>query len=249
MSETANLDKRKTISELTQVLKGKQKTNKGASAYARFVNRPWGRYLAACAFKLGLTPNQVTAASALCSLVAIVLIAVFPASWLLGILIAVLLAGGYALDSADGQLARLRGGGSLAGEWFDHVVDIAKVAALHLAVLINWLQYRTEAPWVFAIPLTYQFVSVVGFFAIVLTDQMRRFQRGSSQMRLAGEGSSSVLYSVLVLPLEFGVLSWVFLLWGWPAAFTIVYALLALCYVLYLAAALIKWYREVRTFT
>ena len=49
---------------------------------------------------------------------------------------------GYALDAADGQLARLRGGGSPAGEWLDHMVDAAKISSLHLAVLIGALPLR-----------------------------------------------------------------------------------------------------------
>jgi phosphatidylglycerophosphate synthase len=44
---------------------------------------------------------------------------------------------GYAFDAADGQLARLRGGGSLAGEWLDHMIDAAKVSSLHVAVAIS----------------------------------------------------------------------------------------------------------------
>src|SRR5829696_6747744 len=82
----------------------------GSPAYSRFVNRRIGRYLAAAAFELRLTPNQVTAFSALCSLAGIVAIATVRPSWWLGVGVALALALGYALDSADGQLARLRGG-------------------------------------------------------------------------------------------------------------------------------------------
>ena len=54
-----------------------------------------------------------------------------------------LLVVGYAFDAADGQLARLRGGGIIAGEWLDHMVDAIKVASLHLAVLVGL--YRFDA--------------------------------------------------------------------------------------------------------
>ena len=52
---------------------------------------------------------------------------------------------GYALDSADGQVARLTGGGSLLGEWLDHMIDSTKIAALHLAVLLHACRH-TDLP-------------------------------------------------------------------------------------------------------
>ena len=54
-----------------------------------------------------------------------------------GVVVSLLLILGYALDSADGQLARLLGGGTPEGEWLDHVIDSAKLATIHLAVLVS----------------------------------------------------------------------------------------------------------------
>jgi len=182
--------------QLVQALRSKQKTSKGASAYARYFNRPAGRHFAALAYKLRMTPNGVTAVSALCSFSGIGLIGFAPATAGISVLIVLLLVLGYALDSADGQLARLRGGGSFAGEWLDHVVDAVKMASLHLAVLVAWYQgYAESGAWL-AVPLLYQLLAVVLFFTIILTDQMRRAHRGSTSTRLAGEGSSSFLYSL-----------------------------------------------------
>ena len=55
--------------------------------------------------------------------------------------VTVLLLLGYALDSADGQVARLSGRSGPAGEWLDHVTDQARTVSLHMAVLI-WLYRR-----------------------------------------------------------------------------------------------------------
>jgi phosphatidylglycerophosphate synthase len=118
-----------------------QKTSKGAPAYSRLVNRRVGRVFASAAYVLGRTPNQVTALSALCTFSGIATIALVDPSVVSSIAVTLLLAVGYALDSADGQLARLRGGGSVSGEWLDHVVDAAKIATLHLAVLVNWFRF------------------------------------------------------------------------------------------------------------
>jgi CDP-alcohol phosphatidyltransferase len=123
-------------------LAGAQKGAVGAPAYSRFVNRPLGRLLAAVAFHAGLTPNVVTALSALCTGTGVVLLATIPAGWPAGLAVASCLVLGYGLDAADGQLARLRRGGSAAGEWLDHMVDAVKIASLHLALLVGL--YRFE---------------------------------------------------------------------------------------------------------
>ena len=71
---------------------------------------------AALANTLGMNPNQVSILSALFSLTGIVGIATLEPSPTASVLIAVALVLGYAIDSADGQLARLQFGGSVAGE-------------------------------------------------------------------------------------------------------------------------------------
>ena len=234
--------------EIVDLLRSKQKTSKGASAYARYLNRPAGRHLAALAYKFKMTPNGVTALSALSSFSGIALIALAPATWTVSMIVVVLLVLGYALDSADGQLARLRGGGSFAGEWLDHVVDAFKMASIHLAVLVAWYRgYAQHEVWLL-VPLFYQLLAVVLFFAIILTDQMRRAHRGSTSMRLAGEGSSSFIYSLAVMPTEYGVLAVAFLLWAAPPAFTAVYASLFVVNVCFVVLALPRWYREVRSY-
>ena len=123
--------------ELVERLRATQKHSVGAPAWSRYVNRPVGRHLAAIASRAGLRPDQVTGLSALASLTAIVLLVLLGPSWPLGAAVAGLLVLGYALDSADGQLARLQGSSSPAGEWLDHVVDSAKIVSLHAAVLLQ----------------------------------------------------------------------------------------------------------------
>ncbi len=227
-------------------LGGSQKTSKGAPAYSRFVNRRLGRYLAAAAYARGMTPNQVTFLSAVCTFSAILLLALHaPAAWT-AVVIAVLLALGYALDSADGQLARLTGTGSMAGEWLDHVVDAVKIATLHVAVLLCWWQhYNVGDAWLL-VPLLFQSVVTVQFFAMILTDQLRRGRRRNHGTLLQGEGHSSPLYALAVLPTDFGLMCLLFVtLWIQPV-FIAVYTALALANTAFLVLALGKWYREVR---
>src|SRR5699024_9652783 len=147
---------------------------RGAPGYSVYVNRKVGRVLAALAYGWGWTPNQVTAVSALHTLAGLALTTVLPRVWWSGLLIAVLLALGYAWDSADGQLARLRGGGSLAGEWLDHFVDAAKVASLHLVVLVGLWRHVPDLPssWL-VVPLCFSVISVTTFFGMLLNDLLK----------------------------------------------------------------------------
>lgn len=96
-------------------LRNAQKSAKGVSLYSRHINRPAGRVLAAGAYRVGLTPNQVTLISAAFSLGSVAAVALARPSWTLAVAVYLGLAVGFAFDSADGQLARLTGRGGPAG--------------------------------------------------------------------------------------------------------------------------------------
>ncbi|MBQ0863397.1 CDP-alcohol phosphatidyltransferase family protein [Streptomyces smyrnaeus] len=222
-------------------LRAAQKTAKGVSLYSRFVNRPLGRVLAAAAHRAGLTPNRVTLLSAACSFSGVAAVALVRPSWTLGVCVYAALVVGFALDSADGQLARLRGGGSPAGEWLDHVVDCAKIVGLHSAVLISFHRFA-DLPgqgWLL-VPLGFQLVAVLLFFGGLLTDKLRpRRPDGGAAAR-----PPSPVRAVALLPVDHGVFCAVFLLLGAPGAFRTGYAVLFVCYTLFLAAFAVKWFRE-----
>jgi phosphatidylglycerophosphate synthase len=217
---------------------------RGAPAYSRFVNRRIGRYLAAAAYQVGLTPNAVTGVSALFTFSGIALLIALPPSWGQGAAITVLLVLGYAWDSADGQVARLTGLGSPAGEWLDHVVDAIKVVTLPLALAVGLTVHDVVDPVWLVVPLVSVVVSSVLFFAMILTDQLRR-AHGVQSVAPTG-GRFPWLRSVLVLPTDYGVLCWTFLLLGAPQVFLWVYAVITACTLAFLALALVKWFREVR---
>jgi phosphatidylglycerophosphate synthase len=227
-------------------LSAAQKGAAGAPAYSRFVNRPVGRLLAALAFQMGLTPNQVTAVSAVCTFGGLTLLGLAPLSYATGAGTAALLLLGYALDSADGQLARLRGGGSPAGEWLDHVVDAVKAVAVHLVLLVA---LYTAAPFgrgaLLLLPLAYAVVDVTHLFATLLNEQLRRNHGRPERAQRTGDRPSA-LRSVLVLPTDYGVLAASFALLGAPVAFLGCYAVLLAGTTGYLSLALVRWYREMQ---
>lgn len=229
------------VTDTVRRLRSAQKTSKGAPAYSRFVNRPAGRVFAAVSFHVGATPNRVTGLSAIFSLAGILVIAVARPTVTVGIVVMVALAVGYALDSADGQLARLRGGGTAVGEWLDHVVDAAKICALHLAVLVSFYRFGPSTRGVeLLIPLVWTFVSSVLFFVIILNDQIRRAHGTAS----AQAGPASVVRSLLVAPTDYGVLLLTFGFFGVHSVFIWIYGLQLLANILYLVLALTRWFRE-----
>lgn len=217
---------------------------RGAPAYSVYVNRPIGRVVAAGAHTIGLTSNQVTLLSAALTLSALLILVLHPVSPWLGIPVWLLLALGYAFDSADGQVARLAGGGSPAGEWLDHVVDAFKSVALPLAVAVGWYRFYAldNALWLL-VPLALAVATTVEFFGMVLNDLLRARQ---GMPQATEQGGSSPIRSLMGLPTDYGVVCLSFVVWGIPTAFTIIYALLTLAEILYLAAALPTWFTRMK---
>jgi phosphatidylglycerophosphate synthase len=233
---------RTSIAETVAELRGAGKPSHSAPLYSRLVNRPVGRYLAALAHRAGLAPNQVTALSGVVTFVGIAVVALAPPSPVMGLVVALLLALGYALDSADGQLARLRGGGSLVGEWLDHMIDCAKNAALHLAVLISFYRFAESADSVLLLlPAAFQLVVTVMFFGTVLTDQLRR---NGGPVSRSEPGARSLTRSILVAPADYGLLCIAFAAFGYRPAFVGVYAFLLAGSAVYLAVGLLRWRRQ-----
>lgn len=236
---------RTTFSRALERLQNAQKGRaKGAPGYSIYVNRKVGRYLAAFAHTLGLTPNQVTLVSAVFTFGGIILLATAPPSWILAIAVWLLLALGYAWDSADGQVARLRGGGSIAGEWLDHFVDALKISSLHLAVLVGWYRFfpMNSDLWLL-VPIGFAIVGAVTFFAMILNDLLKT---ANGAVTAIHTGGSSPLRSILLLPTDYGVICLSFVLWSVPLLFVGVYSLLALAGLIFLVLAARKWFRDMK---
>ncbi|WP_369371103.1 CDP-alcohol phosphatidyltransferase family protein [Promicromonospora sp. Populi] len=242
MSTEVRESYREVVARLGTAQKG---AARGAPAYSRFINRRIGRYLAAAAYQAGLSPNAVTGVSALFTFSGIALLIALPPSWGQGIAVALLLVLGYAWDSADGQVARLTGLGSPAGEWLDHAVDALKVVTLPLALGVGFAVHDVVAPAWLLVFVVSAIISSVLFFAMILTEQLRRAH--GVQSRAATEGRFPWLRSVLVLPTDYGVLCWTFVLLGSPTVFLWVYTAITACTLGFLALALVKWFREVRS--
>lgn len=223
-----------------------QKSSRNAPAYSRWVNRPLGRIFAASGYKLGLSPNAVTGISACFTFVGIILLASSQPSWPTGLLVSSLLVVGYALDSADGQVARLQGGGTPGGEWLDHVIDSIKMGSFHIAIAVMW--FRNLQGWptlTVLIPLLFQIVASVTFFGIILTDLVERIS-GAKVARLSSEESRpSILMSLIGIPADYGFMALSLMLLGWLSGWRWLYSILFVFNALLLVVLLARWYRRV----
>lgn len=239
------------LAEAITELRDAQKSSRGAAAYSRFINRPLGRVFAALAHVAGLSPNVVTIISGCVTFSGIAVLVTVSPTWWSSLLTSTLLVLGYALDSADGQVARLQKRSSLEGEWLDHIVDALKMASIHTAVLVSWYRFSDLATSWLIVPIVAQITASVFFFGLILTDLLRRIhllqKPGAELRRNDGSKPTSMWYSLAVLPSDYGFLCIMFVtLWIKPV-FTTVYTLVTLMNVLLFSAAVNRWFRDVRS--
>lgn len=240
-----------TFGQAFHRLRRAQKNSTGAPLYSRVVNRPVGRIFAAAAYKVGLRPNHVTLISAAFTYAGIVTLAVADATWPTGIAVALLLMIGYALDSADGQLARLRGGGSALGEWLDHVIDSSKLATIHLAMLITiHRHFGLPSDLLLLVPMVFSAVQCVHFFGMILTDLVLRehHARTSPGVPFVASrvgGTHSTLVSIARLPIDYGALCIAMMLLGAHTLFFVIYTIMAVASAGYLLLGAARWSRQV----
>jgi phosphatidylglycerophosphate synthase len=229
-------------------LKSAQKSSSGAPAYSRFVNRPLGRRLAALAYQCGLTPTQVTLVSGATTALGILVIALVPLTVVSAVAASALLVLGYALDAADGQLARLTGRSSLAGEWLDHYLDAFKAVALHSAIGIAWFRFTDLPDAMLLVPIVFAVAASTFFFGIIAVDFLRRIAANGAPPQARPETGvrMTLAYSLLVLPADYGFLCLAIAFLGVPVVFVPVYTLLAAANALLLLVAGARWFRSLR---
>lgn len=220
-----------------------QKGKKGVPLYCLYVNRPAGRAVAAALRNTRFGPNQVTFAGALLTYGALLWLAFGARAGAGSALVGMVLAAGFILDSADGQLARLQGRSSKLGEWLDHVLDSGRIVALHGAVFCFLLR-TTSLP---ALPLAvlcgvFLFANSTIFFAGALFDQLTRQSRTHAPE--PGPGSAgSLKRSILTLPVDYGVTCIVMMTLPWNGIFLPSYLALALFHCVFCAAYVAKFAR------
>lgn len=136
----------------------------------RWFSRPAAAALVGVLRRTPITPNQVTALAASFGVAAGVLLAFGQ-----GVLSAAALAAFMALDCADGQLARIRGGGGYLGRAVDGLGDYATGVAVHLGMLVLMLRQGMDLPLTLGLVLG---AAVSMSWSSFLLDRYKRRYRG-----------------------------------------------------------------------
>lgn len=232
-----------SVQELLRRLPEVQKPKTSVPAYTRYFNRPAGGLFAVLAFRIGLTPTHVTFLSALASLLGVAVLALVRPTLSAALLVTGCLCFGFVLDSADGQLARLGGGGTPAGEWLDHVLDVVKTGLLHMAVGVTLYRW-TDIPvgWLL-LPALFALTTSAHFFGMMLKGAlMEKVTRADNLAQSFTRPAPGHARSLLLLPVDNGVLCLSFVLLPITSAFLSVYAGLFAFNALFAAYSLHKAY-------
>ena len=217
-----------------------QKSRRGAPPYSLLINRPLGRRIAALAHVVGIGPNTVSLMSAALSATGLLLLALTEPTILTAVAVVLFLLVGYAVDSADGQLARLTSGGTVAGEWLDHSLDMVKMGSFHAVILVSAYRFdRGLGEWPMLTAIGFGIVAVTLFFIMILTDQLRRQSGGSAPAR-----PGSAWFLLLVAPTDYGLQCLWLLLRPSSKVFFAGYLLLAVVNLAYLAVGALSRFRE-----
>lgn len=233
---TAPRPQRMTFGESMRRLDAAQKPGAGVPAYTRWVNRRAARYLCAAAERAGATPTAVSVLSILVTLSGLgAFLVLHQIPLLAGLLAAALLALGYALDSADGQLARLQQSSSLRGEWLDHTLDAVRLPAVHLTVAVGFL--FQGAPVLAVIAAIFSVAASAAFLSQNVGGLLRD-RSETSRIKVRRH------QSWLLLPADPGVLCWIFILWAVLPVFGAMYLALFTANTLHITLSARRRWRE-----
>jgi len=132
------------------------RTNRGGGLFSENVSQRLGALFAAVAYRGGVAPTILTAGNLVLGLVTSALVVALASTstptWLAGLVALVGWQLAYALDCADGQLARVAGRTSPAGARVDVLCDIAVQISLVTALSAVAVDQRpSTASWVVAL--------------------------------------------------------------------------------------------------
>ena len=122
--------------------------HRGGGLFTETFSQRLGSYLCVVAYRLGLSPTALTLGNLLLGLAAsgVVVAYAHRMSPVIGVVALVGWQLAYALDCADGQLARTTGRASPAGKRIDVLCDVALQIALVSSVVAVAFQYKPDIP-------------------------------------------------------------------------------------------------------
>jgi len=237
--------KSQLIKENFRKLDNSQKKGSGTPVYTRYVNRFIGRLLAAIFATFNISPNTVSFFSAGLTFISFVLFLLMPSITILESSILVLvLYFSYALDSADGQLARLLSRQSKQGEWLDHFLDALKIPFSHgvaILFIISKIETITYTHLVFFLVIIS--LSSANFLSNILKSKLL-VSKNSETTTMSHK--TNIVRSVLTLPLDYGFFITIFLFAYEINIFSTIYYFYGIVLILYSILLFFKTWRELK---
>ncbi|MEV0153539.1 CDP-alcohol phosphatidyltransferase family protein [Micromonospora sp. NPDC050686] len=148
-----------TVAEARPTVADFYRVNRGGGLFSESVSQWLGAVFALVAQRLGLRPTALTVTNLVLGLAASVTVVALAGrvaagdvpAWVVGLLALVGWQVAYALDCADGQLARVTGTGSAAGARVDVLCDVAAQIALVAALSATAVAQHPGTPsWLVA---------------------------------------------------------------------------------------------------
>jgi len=159
----------------------KEMVHAGGGQWMTEVYHYIGAFLAFLASRVGMTPNHLTLLSGVLVSVSMVVMLYGTGKGIFWSLLVVFLSViSYALDCADGQLARATKQCSKYGAWLDHVLDAGKIFIVNFCV--GWMLITK--------PQLFEMSFSLGFLAMVvnITGAALYFFAWNYKVMIAGEG-------------------------------------------------------------
>ena len=125
---------------------------------SQWINRPLSTRLSKYLARTGVTPNQITVASFLMSLIGAGFLAA--GGYAVGALGGLLIQAASVIDGCDGEVARLKGIATPRGAWLDTMLDRYADIAITLGIVTAYIRHA-PAPGV--LPVTVGIVAATGF--------------------------------------------------------------------------------------
>lgn len=193
------------------------------SLYVRHVNQTLAIPVTRTAYRLGMTPNGLTAVGVALWVAGCAAVLTFYSSiWGLA-LSGALWSTSYVFDSADGQLARLQHSGSEFGGWLDHTIDAARSLSVSLSIAMV-LVIRNFG----ILPLAFVFIGIIvtetKYFGLLISPSTDLSQESANRVR----GKRRLVSEPIRLVAETGVSVWYVLALSSARASIVVFGIWAL---------------------
>ncbi|TKB46464.1 CDP-alcohol phosphatidyltransferase family protein [Ferrimonas sediminicola] len=188
--------------------------------YTKYINRPVAWFFTQRLYKV--SPNLISLSAFLFLLIGLVAF-YMPENKLDCLLLFFVLFINYALDSTDGQVSRLTGKGTKLGEWLDHSLDGLRIIIVNvylILVVVNTIEFPSVSPVLFLCLISQVGLYIVGTLRQkVLNVDIAKEIRNSSRGKLA---------TLILLPADYGVFMFLFLIASNPKLLYSVYSLYGL---------------------